>query len=315
MLQQTQVNTVLPYYKKFLKQFPNPEKLARADLQSVLKVWEGMGYYARARNIHRAAKVIRDQNGGKLPATWEEFRQLPGVGEYIAAAVLSIAFGQPYAVVDGNVKRVLVRLFRMDTPVNVARVIREFRNIADKLLDQTRPGLFNQAVMELGAIVCKPKNPLCPFCPLQDLCRSFRAGRVTEYPKKKRVPSKPEYPIAIGVVFRDNRVLITQRKPEGLLGGLWEFPGGKIREGESAEAACIREIKEEVNLRIDIDTYLTQVKHAYTHFKIIMEVFRCRSVSGRIKLNGPVAYRWIGLDDIDRYPFPKANHKFIPLLK
>jgi A/G-specific adenine glycosylase len=314
MLQQTQVNTVLNYYRRFLKTFPNIKKLAGADLQAVLKAWEGMGYYARARNLHRAARAVVHDHGGRIPDTWEAFHNLPGVGDYIAAAVLSIAFDQPHAVVDGNVKRVLARLHKIHAPVNQTGSYSQFKKAADKLLNSRQPGIFNQAMMELGALICKPRNPLCDVCPLNRLCRAYQTQQVVDFPKRQKLKATPQYHIAVGVVFKKERVLITRRKTEGLLGGLWEFPGGKIKDGESAQAACIREIKEEVNLSVHIDRHLAQIKHAYTHFKIVMEVFCCKYVSGRVYLRGPEAFRWIRLNEYKSYPFPKANHKFIPLL-
>ena len=314
MLQQTQVNTVIPYYHNFLKRFPNLNCLARSDLQDILKIWEGMGYYARARNLHRAARIVVNEFSGTIPDTWDDFRKLPGVGDYIAAAVLSIVFDRPYAVVDGNVKRVLSRLLKIDDPLNTAKSIKHFKMAAADLLDQNHPGMFNQAMMELGAMICKPRDPACEGCPLQKMCRAYGTDAVTEYPKRLKRRSTPQYQIAVGVVFKNSRVLITQRKLEGLLGGLWEFPGGKIKVNETAENACVREIKEEVNIVVAVDRHLTQVKHAYTHFKITMDVFCCRYLSGRVKLNGPVDHRWIQLQQIDDFPVPKANHKFIPKL-
>ena len=315
MLQQTQVKTVLNYYRRFLTEFPNIKQLAAADLQAVLKVWEGMGYYARARNLHRAAKTVVQDHRGRIPDQWEVFHSLPGVGDYIAAAVLSIAFNQPHPVVDGNVKRVLARLQKIQAPVNQASSYRQFKKAAAKLLDFRQPGIFNQAMMELGALICRPRNPLCDACPVNHLCRAYQTRQVADFPKRQKLKATPQYHIAVGVVFKNQRVLITRRKTEGLLGGLWEFPGGKIKDGESAAAACIREIKEEVNLDVHIDRHLAQVKHAYTHFKIIMEVFCCKYISGSVYLRGPVAFRWIRLNEYKNYPFPKANHKFIPLLK
>jgi A/G-specific adenine glycosylase len=315
MLQQTQVNTVLPYYRSFLQCFASLEQLARADLQDVLKVWEGLGYYARARNLHRAAGIILSHHHGIVPDGWEEFRKLPGVGDYIAAAVLSIAFNKPYSVVDGNVKRVLARLLLMEKPVNKSTSIKFFKEAAGRLLSPQDPATFNQAMMELGATVCKPQQPLCSACPLQRMCLAHETGRVGEYPKKlKRAPT-PQFKIAVGVVFKNGKVLITRRKPKGLLGGLWEFPGGKVRDTEKAKGACIREIKEETNLSVGVASHLSRIKHAYTHFKIIMDVFCCSYISGKVKLNGPVDHRWIKLDKLDDYPFPKANHKFFPALK
>ena len=315
MLQQTQVRTVLDYYRRFITKFPNIKRLAGSDMEAVLKAWEGMGYYARARNLHRAANIVLQDYGGRIPQQWEAFHSLPGVGDYIAAAVLSIAFNQPHAVIDGNVKRLLARLFRIHAPVNRTGSHRRFKEAAGKLLDCRQPGIFNQAMMELGAVICKPRNPLCDFCPINEHCRAFATRQVAAFPKRQKTKATPQYHIAVGVIFKNERVLITRRKTEGLLGGLWEFPGGKIKDGESAQSACIREIKEEVNLDVQIERHLTTVKHAYTHFKIVMEVFCCHYQSGRVKLKGPVDFRWIGFDEFKNHPFPRANHKFIPLLK
>jgi A/G-specific adenine glycosylase len=315
MLQQTQVNTVIPYYHRFLQRFPDTESLAAADLQAVLKAWEGLGYYARARNLHRAAKVLVGENGGVIPADVRDFRKLPGVGEYIAAAVQSIAFRQPHPVVDGNVKRVLARLLEIDTPINVSASYRIFHEQAAVLLDTSDPGSFNQALMELGGTVCLPRNPSCGVCPLAGWCQAYQEDHVADYPKRAEARQVPEVHVAVGVVWKDGRVLITQRKAEGLLGGLWEFPGGKMREGEEAEEACLREIEEEVNLKIRVKSRIKQVRHAFTHFKLVMEVFQCDHLSGQVRLNGPVDYRWVTVDELDAYPFPKANHRFLPLLK
>jgi len=315
MLQQTQIQTALPYYQKFLREFPDVKALASSNLQKVLKVWEGLGYYARARNMHRAAKTILEQHDEKFPDTWETFRKLPGVGEYIAAAVLSIAFNQPYAVVDGNVKRVLARFHEISGPVNKYSSYKTFKQAAEALLDRRYPGIFNQALMELGARICKPKNPDCMSCPVHFGCRANQTGRVDQFPKRIKTPETPLHHIAVGVVYKNNHMLITRRKPEGLLGGLWEFPGGKVRKDERPEQACAREIKEEVNLSVTVTGHIAQVKHAYTHFKILMEVFSCRYLSGDVKLKGPVDFRWITIREVDQYPFPKANLKFIPALK
>lgn len=315
MLQQTQVKTAVPYYQKFLDRFPDVCHLAGADLQDILKIWEGLGYYARARNLHRAARIILQRHGGILPKDLKSLQELPGIGEYIASAVSSIAYGQPYAVVDGNVKRVLARLRQIDLPVNGSSSSKGFKEAAENLLTKKDPGRFNQAMMELGALVCTPRNPTCSNCPLNEHCQAFLHHVVDQYPRRIETPRTPEFHIAAGVICRGRKVLITRRKPDGLLGGLWEFPGGKVKKGETAEAACVREIKEEINLSVRPEGRITRIRHAYTHFRIVMDVFCCRYLAGRIRLKGPVDFRWIRLDEIDRYPFPGANHKFIPLLK
>jgi A/G-specific adenine glycosylase len=315
MLQQTRVQTVIPYYLKFLASFPTLVDLARSDLQKVLKVWEGLGYYGRARNLHRAAQIVAERWDGTVPQDWHSFRSLPGVGDYIATAVLSIAFSKPCAVVDGNVKRVLSRLFTVDAPVNTSGADRIFRDLAAKLLAPRRPGTFNQALMELGALVCLPRNPGCRRCPLKNLCGAYGRGRVEQYPRRKAAKAIPLYRIATGVVCKRDRLLITQRKSEGLLGGLWEFPGGKVQEGETPQEGCVREIREETRLEVKVLEKLARVQHAYTHFRIEMDVFICTYLSGRVIRNGPAAHRWVRIQELDDYPFPKANLKFIPRLK
>ncbi len=314
MLQQTQVRTVVPYFERFIARFPDIAALAGADGHAAIKMWEGLGYYARVRNLQRAARIVVD-NGGRIPDDPTAFRELPGVGEYICSAVQSIAFGHPLAVVDGNVKRVLARLFAIGAPVNRSPAHKLFRERADFLLDRNNPSRFNQAMMELGALVCRPTSPDCRKCPLSDHCRAARAGLQEQYPVKEKRPPVPSHRIAVGVVERGNRVLITRRPPEGLLGGLWEFPGGKIEDGETPEAAVTREIKEEAGLDIEVTSFVARVRHAYSHFKVELEVYRCRLRGGaEVHLNGPTDYRWIVREEFENYAFPKANHKFIPFL-
>jgi len=315
MLQQTQVKTVIPYYHRFLERFPTIEDLARADLQDILKMWEGLGYYARARNFHRAAGVVTNDYSGSVPQDWETFIQLSGVGEYTAAAVQSLAFGHPHAVVDGNVKRVLARLFAIADPVNQPKTYKQFKVIASTLLDRKQPGNFNQAIMELGALICKPANPLCDQCPVQKDCISFLSDRVDEFPKKEKRKPVPTLHMVAGVIRKKGRFLITRRKPDGLLGGLWEFPGGEREAGETATAGCTRTIRETTGLKVKIDQHLTSINHAYTHFKITLEVFVCQAQPGsRVRLNGPVDFDWIRPAQVDDYAFPKANLKFMHLI-
>jgi len=315
MLQQTRVKTVVPYYQRFIARFGDVARLAAADDHEVLKLWEGLGYYARARNLHRAARQVAADFGGCIPDNWQDLRRLPGVGDYIAAAVLSIAFGQTYAVVDGNVKRVLARLKKMSAPVNRPASHKVYQQIAMELLDASAPGSFNQAVMELGALVCTPRRPDCGKCPLRACCAAFGSGAVDGYPKtvkKKKVPTEH---VAIGVVFKQGRVLIVRRPSAGLLGGLWEFPGGAIGEGEAAEAACVRAMAEAVGLEVAVEDHVGRVRHAYTHFKIVQEVFRCRHLAGRVKRAAAVDHRWIPLKRLEAYALHRAHRKFVSQLR
>jgi A/G-specific adenine glycosylase len=316
MLQQTQVRTVVPYFERFTDRFPDVATLAAAADHDVIKAWEGLGYYARARNLHRAAGEVVCDHGGVIPGDPAAFRALPGVGEYICAAVQSIAFGHALAAVDGNVRRVLARLFAIDHPAGPASSRSLFAGAADSLLDPKRPGDFNQAMMELGALVCRPASPRCEECPINAHCEAYREGSQDRLPVKQRKRPVPEHRVAVGVVVgRGERMLITRRPDRGLLGGLWEFPGGKIREGESPEDAVVREIKEEAGIDVEVTGYVTRVKHAYTHFKVDLEVYRCRPLGEEaVTLNGPTDHRWIAREEIAGYAFPKANHKFIPLL-
>ena len=314
MLQQTQVKKVVDYYERFIERFPDVQHLAAAPLQDVLKVWEGLGYYARARNFHKAAQVIVNELGGEVPRDYATFRKLPGVGDYSAAAVQSIAFNAPYAAVDGNIKRVLARLFLIEAPINDAKSAKQFQGRADELLDPRAPGLFNQAMMELGATVCRPQSPTCLVCPVNAFCEAFQTARQDEFPKRRATKPVPEHHIAVGVIYRGGEVLITQRQLDGLLGGLWEFPGGRIAAGETAEAACVRQIAEVVNLSVEGVKYLTRVRHAYTHFKIVVDVFTCDYQSGEVVLNGPRDAKWIEVGALGDYPLPRATHKFLDKL-
>ena len=314
MLQQTQVKKVVGYYERFIARFPSVQQLAAAPLQDVLKVWEGLGYYARARNLHKAAKVIVTELDGQIPEDYATFRKLPGVGDYSAAAVQSIAFDAPYAAVDGNIKRVLARLFLIESPINDARSAKAFQQQADELLDIKVPGLFNQAMMELGATVCRPQSPTCLVCPVNPFCKAFHTASQETFPKRKESKPTPEHHLAVGVIYKDRTVLITQRQLDGLLGGLWEFPGGRLAEGETAEAACVRYIAETLNLSVNNVRYLTRVRHAYTHFKVVVDVFQCDYQAGEVVLKGPRDAEWIEITALRKYPLPRTVHKFLEKL-
>ena len=315
MLQQTQVKTVIPFFNRFLIRFPTIYDLAASDQQSILKLWEGLGYYSRARNLHRAAQIIVNNFKGVIPNNPKDLLALPGIGDYIASAILSIAFNQAFAVVDGNVKRVLARLFKMDAPLNLASSHSGFKKKAEDMLYVPDPAKYNQAIMELGALVCTPSSPKCEICPIQSECQAYLSNTVEMYPRRIKSKATPLYNIAVGVVVKNKKILITRRKSEGLLGGLWEFPGGRIKKRESTEKACVREILEKTGLNVEICQYLTQVKHAFTHFRITVDVYICNYANGMVELNGPVDYKWISINQIDDYPLHKTIHKFLPQLR
>lgn len=315
MLQQTQVKTVLPYYRRFLKRFATLYDLASANQQQVLKYWQGLGYYARARNLHKAAVMICKKNGGKIPDDLNEFKKLPGVGDYIGSAVLSIAFNKPLAVVDSNVKRVLARLFCRNWAVNDPAYYIRFKQIADQMLDKKRPGEFNQAVMELGALICTPQKPLCQSCPLQLHCKAFQTGAAGRYPLRRQVKKIPLRHRVAGVIIKNGKVLITRRPSEGLLGGMWEFPSGAVNSGQKAADACLSTLQTKVNQSVSIKTHLVAVRHTYTHFKLKLDVFICEHTAGRIRLNGPAGFKWVSPQKLKSYPMHKANLKILPALE
>jgi len=314
MLQQTQVTKVLNYYQPFIQQFPDVFALANAKVEQVLKIWEGLGYYARARNLHAAAQMIVKNMAGEFPTAYSQLKSLPGIGEYIAAAVLSIAYDQPLAVVDGNVKRVLARAYRIDKPINKSSSFYTFQEIAQQLLDQNQPGHFNQAIMELGALICRPVNPYCDQCPIKAFCKANNTDQVHLFPVKLKKNRIPEYHLVAGIVYKGNQFLIVRRKIDGFLGGMWEIPGGRIQGDELPEQTCIRFIRENVNITAEIVEYLAQIRHAYSHFKIKMDIFRCHYLEGEEILNGYIDSRWITKNEVTQYPFHLANHKVFKLL-
>jgi A/G-specific adenine glycosylase len=314
MLQQTQVATTIPYYLRFMDRFPTPAHLAAANIQEVLKLWEGLGYYSRARNLHRAAEVVASRLDGQVPDDPEAFRSLPGVGDYIAAAVLSIAFGRVLPVVDGNVKRVLSRLLEIDTPVNRSGAHKVFKMPAMNLICPKQPADFNQAIMELGALVCRPKNPDCTICPLSDLCLANRHHTTTDYPKRNASRKIPHRHLAFGVILKKGKMLAVQRPLDGFLGGLWEFPAVPADERQTDIERFESMMAAETSLKIAVDQRLTRIRHAYTHFTLTGDVYLCRHVTGRVRLQSAQSHRWVTLRSLRRLPLHKAIHKFLDVL-
>lgn len=314
MLQQTQVQTVIPYYKKFMAQFPSVAALARSDQQAVLKAWEGLGYYSRARNLHRAARMVMNQMDGRIPTDWQGIRMLPGIGDYMAAAILSIAHGLPFAVADGNVKRVVSRLFRVDTAVNAASGHQLFQHLAQQLLDVNHPGDHNQGMMELGALVCIPKTPHCKACPAARYCHALKNRVVHQFPRRlKRAPIK-EQPMAAGVVMKRGRYLLVRRPDAGLLGGMWEFPTAPLTKQYHPAKALSLSISHTTGLMVSVHQHVAEIRHTYTHFKIHLHVYKCRWLSGRVHLKGPVAFRWVAPSRLKDFPIHGAMHKIVASL-
>lgn len=314
MLQQTQVKTVLPYYERWLKKFPTVEALAAADQQAVLKLWEGLGYYARARNLHKAAQQVAGDRQGKFPADLEGAQSLKGIGRTTAGGILSAAFNLPTPILDGNVKRVLARLIALPAVPNKA--LPQLWQISEQVLDPQHPRDFNQAIMDLGATLCTRHNPACLLCPWQAHCAAYNQNAATDFPMTESRKPIPHKQIGVAVITDSKgQILIDRRKQEGLLGGLWEFPGGKIEPGESVEECVSREIKEELGIEIEVGDRLITIEHAYTHFKVTLNVFNCKHLSGEPQPIECDEVKWVTLDEIDEYPFPKANSQIIEAMK
>jgi A/G-specific adenine glycosylase len=312
MLQQTRVETVLAYYGRFRERFPTLEVLAGAPASRVLKAWEGLGYYGRARRLHRAARETWTRHRG-LPATRAGLRGLPGVGAYTADAVAAIAYGERCLPVDGNIRRVLARLFDL-----AARRDEDYREIGAPLLAGLRReavGAMVQALMELGALICLPRRPHCADCPVRAFCRALAAGTIERRPLRAPRPKAPHHAVAI-LLLRDprGRVLLQQRAPEGLLGGLWELPGGKIHAGEGREHAVRRELREELGIRrVRELRYLGAVDHAYSHFSVTLHLFAGTTDELPRVRRGPVAARWVEPRRISAYTLPRGTHKALRL--
>jgi A/G-specific adenine glycosylase len=308
MLQQTRVDQATPYFLRFIERFPDVFSLAEADIQEVLILWEGLGYYSRARNMHQAAKTVASLYGGKFPTTWSEMRSLRGIGDYTAAAVLSICHNQPYPVVDGNVVRVISRYCGITQDIRKSAVLSMIRTIAGNWLPGDAAGDFNQAMMELGATICTPKKPKCGECPVQTHCVANRLMQTDVIPYKSASAKVPHYTIVAGIIYnRDGTFLIQRRPDNAMLGGLWEFPGGKLQSGETLEQALQREIQEELGVKVADISAFHSLKHAYSHFKITLHAFTCTLSEGIPQPKASPELRWITPSEIRDFPFPKAN--------
>ena len=327
MLQQTQLQVVLPYWQRWMQAFPKLELLAAASEQQVLLLWQGLGYYSRARRLHATSRLLlvelqrhqgdvndlmRFSDWPRDPETW---LALPGIGRSTAGGILSSAFNSPLAILDGNVRRVLARLRAHPEPPMRAQA--QFWDWSEGLIDAV-PGLsrdLNQALMDLGATVCTPRRPSCEVCPWDAHCAAYASGSPQQYPVKEAPREIPFQVIGVGVVLKDSgEVLIDQRLNEGLLGGLWEFPGGKQEPDEAITHTIRRELLEEMAIEVSVDDKLITVDHAYSHKKLRFEVYLCRWVSGDPQPLASQQVRWVKPSDLADYPFPAANARIITAL-
>ncbi len=325
MLQQTQIDTMLPYYNRFLAQYPTVQALAAAPLDDVLKLWEGLGYYSRARNLHKTAQIIAQEHNAQFPASVDALLQLPGIGRYTAGAIASIAYDVPAPVLDGNVIRVLTRLHDINDDTTQTATKKRLWQLAEEALPDVRPGDYNQALMELGQTLCTPRQPDCASCPVQVYCAAYAQGTQAERPVKRKKAPTPHYDVAAGIIYGDDgRILIAQRLDSGLLGGLWEFPGGKQEKdtGETLQQCLRRELREELAINVHIAddaAVFVKVRHAFTHFKITLHAFEC-GYAGPIaphtepQLIEAQAIAWVTLDEMQQYSFGKADREVIAAL-
>ncbi len=307
MLQQTQVATVVPYFQKFLKTFPTILQLAKSDLSKVLKTWEGLGYYSRARNLHRASQIILTHFRGEIPDNLKDLLSLPGIGRSTAGAILSFAFHKDTPILDGNAKRVLSRLFVISGSQGERKTEQLLWKISESLIPKGYSNPFNQALMDLGSMVCTPKDPQCPKCPLHHFCKGSVSGEPEKYPTKELKKKIPHIESATTVIKKGRKVLLQQRPPKGFLGGLWEFPNWRIEvKQRSISRLRLRlrnTIKKEMGMNVEVKEFMGIFYQTYSHFKLTLDVFHCQHLNG--KGNG----KWVPLKDLRLLPLSRIHRR------
>ena len=320
MLQQTQLKTVLPFWKKWMITFPTLEDLAVADEEKVLLIWQGLGYYSRAKRIHQSSQILLKSIGNNSslnlnswPRSIEFWMNLPGLGRTTSASILSSAFNEPYPILDGNVQRVLARLTANDRPIS--KELSNLWALSTKLLDSKKPRNFNQALMDLGSQICTVHNPDCLRCPWHSNCIASLLDQSTRFPMKQSKKQLPFNVIGVGVIFNGHGdVLIDKRLDQGQLAGMWEFPGGKQEKDELIESTIAREIKEELDITIEILEKLIDFQHSYTHIKLRFKVYICQWIEGDPKPLASQEIKWVNPQELSKYAFPAANSKIIKAL-
>jgi A/G-specific adenine glycosylase len=312
MLQQTVVKTVIPYYRRWLKLFPDIRSLSLSPQQAVLRAWQGLGYYQRAKNLHAAAKIIQEKYAGKIPDDHKTLSSLPGLGPYTTAAVLSLAYDKPYPVIDANIRKILMRLKNYKHEPD-PKLDKKLLSFIRPYLPEQGMGEFNQALMELGAIVCTPKNPACLRCPIIDFCSSYKKGEqeIIPIPKKK---ASMKIEAVVGIIKKEEKFLIQKRPPHGLLADLWEFPGGKRKPNETLIETLHREIKEELKKDVKEENYLITVDHAYTHFRVKLHAYEC-VLADHPDIEDTKNIKWVTLKKMRAFPFPSGSVKIIKHLE
>lgn len=317
MLQQTRMERGIVYFERWCKRFPDIDAVARASSYEILKYWEGLGYYARARNFHKAARYLTAECDGMLPQKYDDLLKLPGIGPYTAAAIASIAFNDNLAVVDANVERVFARLFDIDRPLKDKGVHGLIVKTAEQILPPGEARSFNQALMDLGGVVCTPKKPDCAICPVTFCCRAYQGNFVEDRPVKKTGQKLIPIEMATGVLLKNGHIFIQQRHDNDIWGGLWEFPGGRLEEGESPEEALVREYLEETKFSVEICQKVTEITHFYTKYKVTLHCYRCRLAQESMlpDLQAAQGYHWVKASHLDNFGFPAGHRKFIEYMR
>ncbi len=312
MLQQTRVETVVPYFNRWMERFPTLESVAQASEQAVLQLWEGLGYYSRARNLHKAALVVMQKYAGQIPSDPAELEKLPGIGRYTAGALASIAFGQAAPALDGNIRRVLARVFNVSLPIQSKEGQQRLWELARQELPPQRAGDYNQALMDLGSAICTPRAPACLICPIVSECAAFALGVQAERPVREEKAPVPHYTVTAAVIQREGEaglILLAKRPSKGLLGGLWEFPGGKLEAGESLPEGLAREIREELGVEITVGEAYGVYTHAYTHFKVTLHAFLCQLKKGEPQPITASELRWVKPEQMSDFPMGKIDRQ------
>lgn len=304
MLQQTQVQTVIPYYERWIKRFPTIHQLAQAPIQNILKSWEGLGYYTRAKNLHRSARMIITDFNGKLPTTSKELMQLPGIGLYTANAIASIAYHEDVPVVDGNVRRVLSRIFLIGNDFD------KIFETASLILVSGQAGISNQALMDLGAMICSPKNPRCPSCPVKKFCSACKHNLQSEYPIPQKKPHLKQIKTFAGIISKKSKILICQRPFQGLLGGLWELPSLSFLKSRNVSDLFREYIKKRTGIEIEVRFRMGVFIHRYTHLKERLYLYHCKYLK---KPNKPLPrdWRWVNPQRSIKYPLTGLSLKIL----
>lgn len=316
MLQQTQMERGIAYFTRWLERFPDVKSVAEATEQEILKFWEGLGYYSRARNLYSTARMIQQEYGGIVPCDPEILLKFPGIGNYTAAAISSIACNYDVAVIDANVSRVYARIFDIDVPVTSSQGQNWVKKIAWSMLPENKARQFNQAMMDFGGLICLPRAPKCDICPIADFCLANTYDRVGNRPVPKKKVATIHISMATGILIDKGKIFIQQRRADDIWGGLWEFPGGSVEQEESAEEAVVREYREETGLDIEVCSFITTVVHFYTRYKVTLHCFGVRPVGSvnKIILDGAAEYRWVATHELGQFGFPAGHRKVLEFI-